>query len=236
MGGRRRNAASMQDPSVLHHSRASVDPIWRQAAFAGHLVPVESHQIQLPYLQSRTAAESASAVLACCIHDKEQRCLCAKFVSLDRAAMRDAHMLWQHVCDDCLEQTTTLFIIKTQVQLRHLYKPLLPQPYSRLLLCKFGSQKYIMQQTVIYPEYNAYTALAICYIQTDALPQQHSPLCEHRGECHRRTCICCVVWHDQKSSHSGRHLSTLRTTGGPQSQRTRCAASADLLHNSQFGG
>ncbi len=63
LGGRRRDAASMQDPSVLHHSRAGVDPIGRQAAFAGHLVPVESHQIQLPYLQSEFSAESASAFL-----------------------------------------------------------------------------------------------------------------------------------------------------------------------------
>ncbi len=63
LGGRRRDAASVQDPSVLHHSRAGMDPIGRQAAFAGHLVPVESHQIQLPYLQSRTTAESASAFL-----------------------------------------------------------------------------------------------------------------------------------------------------------------------------
>lgn len=29
LSGRRRDAASMQDPSVLHHSRAGVDPIGR---------------------------------------------------------------------------------------------------------------------------------------------------------------------------------------------------------------
>lgn len=117
---------------------------------------------------------------------------------------------------------------------RHFYKLLLTQPCSRLLLCKFGSHNCIMQQIVIYPAHYAYKALAICYIQTEALPQQHSPLCGQRGECHRHTCTCCVVWHDQRSSHSGRHLSTLRTTGETQSQRTRYAAFEDLLHQSKF--
>lgn len=64
LGGRRRDAASVQDPSVLHHSRAGVHPIGRQAALAGHLVPVKSHQIQLPYLQSKSIAESDSMCLA----------------------------------------------------------------------------------------------------------------------------------------------------------------------------
>lgn len=98
LGGRRRDAASVQDPSVLHHSRAGVDPIRRQAAFAGHLIPVESHQIQLPYLQSQLAAVSASAFLT--HFTGTECCFFAKVEALDRAAMTDAHKLWPHLCDD----------------------------------------------------------------------------------------------------------------------------------------
>ena len=49
--GWRRYAASMQNPSILHHSRAAVHSERWQTAFAYHLLPLEVCQVQLPDLQ-----------------------------------------------------------------------------------------------------------------------------------------------------------------------------------------
>ena len=45
VGRRRRNAATVEDPPVLHHCRAAVHPEGRYGPFACHLVPLKSHQV-----------------------------------------------------------------------------------------------------------------------------------------------------------------------------------------------